>query len=111
MLRYNGLRTPMTKSTLSQVLAAFENNRGPLTMNQIARDLDISRARLEGMIQYWVRKGKLQETASYSDCGSCGRGEGDCPFTLELPPSYELVDENSLTIPLSAIGASCSHKQ
>jgi hypothetical protein len=101
----------MTKSTLSQVLTAFEDNRGPLTMNQIAGSLDISIARLEGMIQYWVRKGKLRETILLSDCGTCGRGPGDCPFTIELPRTYELVTEDSLTIPLTPVGSSCSHKQ
>ena len=101
----------MSKSTLSQVLDAFEESKGPLTMSQIARDLHVSPARLEGMIQYWVRKGKLQETVAYSDCGTCGRGEGDCPFVIELPRSYELVTENSITIPLTTIDASCSHHE
>ena len=101
----------MTKSTLSQVLTAFENNHGPLTMNQIAHNLGLSQARLEGMIQYWVRKGKLREAISYTDCGTCGRGEGDCPFVIELPRSYELVTENSITIPLTTIDASCSHHE
>ena len=96
----------MSKSTLSQVLTAFENNRGPLTMNQIAHNLGISQARLEGMIQYWVRKGKLRQAQTVTDCGTCGRGEGDCPFTIELPRTYELVTEDTLTIPLSAAGAS-----
>ena len=31
----------MSKSTLSQVLAAFEENAGPVTLSQIARDLDV----------------------------------------------------------------------
>lgn len=101
----------MSKSTLSQVLTAFEGSQGPLTMKQIAGDLGISQARLEGMIQYWVRKGKLREAISYTDCGTCGRGPGDCPFTLELPRTYELVTEDSLPIPLSSASASCSHKQ
>lgn len=101
----------MTKSTLSQVLAAFEDNSGPLTMNQIALNLGLSQARLEGMIQYWVRKGKLREAVNLTDCGTCGRGPGDCPFTMELPRTYELVTEDSLTIPLSAAGAACGHKQ
>jgi response regulator of citrate/malate metabolism len=100
----------MTKSTLSQVLDAFDNTRDPLTLNQIAGSLGISQARLEGMIQYWVRKGKLREAISYSDCGTCGRGE-NCPYTIELPRTYELVTEDSLTIPLSAAGAACNHKQ
>jgi hypothetical protein len=99
----------VSKSTLSQVLAAFEENVGPVTLSQIARDLDVSQGRLEGMIQYWVRKGKLRETRPFTDCGTCGRGEG-CPFVVELPRSYELAGEDDLTIPLAAPGATCSHK-
>ena len=64
----------MSRSTLSQVLNAFEQNRGPVTMAQIARQLDLSPARLEGMVQYWVRKGKLRQVNVYRDCGSCGQG-------------------------------------
>jgi hypothetical protein len=101
----------MTKSTLSQVLTAFEGNNGPQTMNQIAGRLGISQARLEGMIHYWVRKGKLREVINRTDCGTCGRGPGDCPFTLELPRTYERVAEDSRTIPLTAVGSSCSHRK
>ncbi|MFN2276252.1 MAG: FeoC-like transcriptional regulator [Candidatus Promineifilaceae bacterium] len=101
----------MSKSTLGQVLAAFEDNSKPMTLAQIARDLDVSAARLEGMIQYWVRKGRLREVVSFSDCGTCGRGPGDCPFTVELPRSYELVTEDSLTIPLTAAGGFCNHRE
>jgi hypothetical protein len=101
----------MTKSTLGQVLAAFEDNSKPKTLVQIARQLDVSPARLEGMIQYWVRKGRLREVLSFSDCGTCGRGPGDCPFTVELPRSYELVTEDSLTIPLISSGDFCKHHE
>jgi hypothetical protein len=101
----------MSKSTLSQVLAAFEDNSKPMTLAQIARELDVSAARLEGMIQYWVRKGKLREVVSFSDCGTCGRGPGDCPFTVELPRSYELVTDNGLTIPLPPVGTFCKHHE
>jgi hypothetical protein len=101
----------MRQSTLSQVLTAFEDNREPLTMKQIAGRLGISIPRLEGMIQYWVRKGKLRETINLSDCGTCGRGPGDCPFTVELPRTYELVTEESMSIPLTAVGSACGRKQ
>ncbi|MFN2134547.1 MAG: FeoC-like transcriptional regulator [Candidatus Promineifilaceae bacterium] len=101
----------MSKSTLSQVLAAFEENRGPVTLAQIARKLDLSQVRLEGMIQYWVRKGKLREIASFKECGSCGNGPESCPFVVELPRSYELVTADNLTISLSAAGASCNHRR
>lgn len=99
----------MSKSTLSQVLAAFEESTAPKTLTQIARDLDLSPARLEGMIQYWVRKGKLRETTSFADCGTCGRGE-NCPFVVELPRSYELAAEDARTIPLATIDLTCGHR-
>lgn len=101
----------MSKSTLSQVLAAFENSRGPITMAEIARELDLTPARLEGMIQYWVRKGKLRQASLLSECGSCSHGDGSCPFVIELPRSYELVNPERASIPLSSVNASCDHRR
>ncbi len=98
----------MSQSTLRQVLSAFENG-GVRSLSQLARDLDVSPARLEGMIQYWVRKGKIRETAAYTECGSCGHNDGTCPFVLEMPRHYELVGENSKSIPLHNIEVTCSH--
>lgn len=89
-----------TSSKLRQVLSIFENTDEPLRLPQIARDLDIPTERLDGMIQHWVRKGKLREVVNMTDCGSCGRN-GGCPFVLELPRSYELVREtDGVFIPL-----------
>ncbi len=99
----------MSKSTLGQVLDAFVNSRGPLTISQISRDLNVSQVQLEGMIQYWVRKGKLRESSSYSSCGTCGHSEDGCPFVLEMPHAYELVT-NGDRIPLNVIGVPCQHK-
>lgn len=80
-------------------------------MSQIARDLDVSPARLEGMLQYWVRKGKLRETVNNNECGACGSGDESCPYVVELPRGYELVTEDRFTIPLTTAGASCGHKK
>lgn len=98
----------MTQSTLRQVLTIFETTSTPLSLPQIARQLEVSPVQLEAMIQHWVRKGKIRENTVLTDCGSCGRGSG-CPFVLDLPRSYELVTDTTL-IPLNVVGLTCGHK-
>ena len=100
----------MSKSTLRQVLTTFEQG-GSRSLSQIARDLDVSPARLEGMIQYWVRKGKIRETVSYTECGTCGHDANSCPFVLEMPRHYELVRENDQHIALNTVDTTCRHCQ
>ena len=95
----------MSQSTLRQVLTVFENADGPLSLTRIAHELEVSVPRLEGMIRYWVRKGKLRESASPTNCGTCGSQEG-CPFVYDLPRSYELAS-GPQPIPLDGITISC----
>lgn len=97
----------MQPSTLRQVLTIFETATTPLSLPQVARDLDISVERLEGMLQYWVRKGKLRENAGAAKCESCGQ-KGACAFVMEMPHSYELASDT--IIPLYANGASCGNR-
>lgn len=78
---------------LRQVLHAFEDARETRTLAQLARELDIAPGMLEGLIAYWVRKGRLRESGSGPACNTCGRAEG-CPFVLKLPRSYELVTDD-----------------
>ncbi|MCB0047551.1 MAG: hypothetical protein H6642_01185 [Caldilineaceae bacterium] len=103
----------MAQSKLRQVLTLFEESNGSLSLPQMARRLDVSQSRLEEMIQYWVRKGKIRASVSLSDCGTCGHGDGGCPFTMELPKGYELAGSQDGTgfIPLQALGGSCAHKE
>jgi hypothetical protein len=97
----------MTQSTLRQVLTVFETADSPLSLSQIARDLDITPDRLEGMIQHWVRKGRIRHSRSLTECGSCGL-QGGCPFVMPMPRSYELVTAND-TIPRN-MGVTCDHQ-
>lgn len=80
----------MSQSTLRQVLTIFETAKKPLSLPQIARELDVSTARLEEMLQFWVRKGKLRVSGSATVCSTCGT-KGACPFVLTMPRTYELV--------------------
>ncbi|MCS6843133.1 MAG: FeoC-like transcriptional regulator [Caldilineales bacterium] len=97
----------MQQSTLRQVLTIFETATAPLSLSQVARELGISVERLESMVQYWVRKGKLKESVVSTECGSCGQ-KGSCAFVVEMPHTYELADDN--LIPLYPHGAACCHK-
>jgi hypothetical protein len=75
---------------LRQVLNAFEAADQPCTLGQLARELDVSPGVLDGMIQHWVRRGKLRPTHGASACNTCG-GATECPFIMQMPPTYELV--------------------
>ncbi|MCC6905606.1 MAG: hypothetical protein IT326_07155 [Anaerolineae bacterium] len=88
----------MATSTLRKVLAAFEDMEGPATLADVARRLAVSPAQLDGMLEYWVRKGRLRASSSTeSACASCGIS-GHCPFARPLPRRYELVEAGA-TIP------------
>ncbi len=90
----------MTTVLLRQVLQIFETAAGPLTLAEVARLLDIEEGILEGMLEYWVRKGRLRKVTPYSRiCSVCGEAK-TCPFLLNLPARYELItdDEPDLSI-------------
>jgi hypothetical protein len=80
----------MANTKLSALLKQIEESSGVISLPNLARDLEVSRARLEGMVEYWIRNGKIRVSATLSDCGSCGILD-NCPFALEMPRTYELV--------------------
>ena len=68
---------------LWQVLHAVEAAHTPLDLNELSRRLDVDRSVLDGIIQFWVRKGRLVEDAAAGEvsgvaCASHGCG-GSCP--------------------------------
>ena len=81
----------MSITPLRQVLNYFENSRGGISINTIAREMKISPGQVGSMVEFWVRKGKIRPTP-VQDCGSCG-ANGNCPFVVEVPLSFELVSE------------------
>ena len=64
---------------LRQVLQELESAPGPVNINELSQKLGIEQSALEGMIQFWVRKGRLKtgsqtatEMAELCTTGSCG---------------------------------------
>lgn len=85
---------------LFELLRLIETAAGPVTLADLQRQLDVDPGTLEGMIAFWVRKGRLNlagradavcaascAEASCS-CGNCSGMDG-CPFIARLPKIYE----------------------
>ena len=82
----------MKTSKLSNLLTKIEESSGAFSIQALARELDLTPERVESMLEYWVRKGKIESSTNLTECGSCS-AQGDCPFILEMPKTYELVIE------------------
>jgi len=79
---------------LRQLLQLIEAAEGPVSLTDLSRQLDVAPATLDGMLQHWVRKGRLVVSdrsvkACAGGCGSCS-GAVDCPFIVRLPVAYRL---------------------
>lgn len=96
-------------SQLREVLNRFTDQNAPVSLNHMARDMGLEPGVLHGMIDYWVRKGKLREisTGTGENCTTCGI-KSACPFVVALPRYYELVvDPGTPPEPSCACGGSC----
>jgi hypothetical protein len=99
---------------LHEVLRLIETAGGPLTVAELSRRLGIAPGALEGMLEFWARKGRLVVDggtaaacsgscmAGASGCGGCS-GAAGCPFMARLPRSYSVAPPADLAIPI-AIG-------
>jgi len=85
---------------LHQVLQEIEAAQGAVNLNELSRKLGVERGALVGMIQYWVRKGRLKDdsqaeeiplnSCASSACGHSCPGPQGCPFVMQLPRTYTL---------------------
>ncbi|GAB4477992.1 MAG: hypothetical protein Kow00124_21870 [Anaerolineae bacterium] len=90
---------------LRRVLTALEEAQGPVSLAALSRQLEVEPSALEGMIDFWVRKGRLRLTGatvcSSAGCGACP-AEGSavhCPALLVAPRRYEVIPEAGPTPP------------
>lgn len=81
-------------SQLREVLNRFADQSAPVSIHRMAQDMGIEPNILSGMIDYWVRKGKLREVSGVGEtCHTCGI-KGACPYVITLPRSYELAGDD-----------------
>ncbi len=85
---------------LQQVLNEIKAANGVINLNDLAKKLGIDRSALDGMIQFWVRKGRLKEDDINSEmpdactstaCSSSCSGPKECPFVMTMPRTYSLA--------------------
>ena len=84
---------------LKAVLAAIEAAAGPITVRALSVELGIELSALQGMIAYWVQKGKLQTdsngpaispTCTVSSCSASCSGTESCHFVAKMPRTYTI---------------------
>ena len=93
---------------LHRVLQEIRQTSGPVTLTQLGRKLDIDPEALQGIITFWVRKGRLKdddaemETAvtCASSCGSSCAGMSACDFVAKMPqtwsvPLHDIIADSS----------------
>ena len=80
---------------LNQLLHEFETAAEPVNLNDLARRLSVEQSALEGMIQFWVRKGRISDskTGVKVSCAASCPGADSCPFTAKLPRQFTLNEE------------------
>ncbi len=88
---------------LYQVLEEIEQAHGPVLVSELGRKLDIDQAALLGMIEFWVRKGRLRdddavvETGIACAGGGCGdscSGMAECAFVAKMPKTYSIAKQD-----------------
>ena len=84
---------------LYQLLHEIKSARGTITFHQLAAQLQVEESALHGMIDFWVRKGRLrgdevQPADALPVCvgAGCSRcpGAAQCPFVMKMPVSVSL---------------------
>lgn len=82
---------------LRQVLEEIETAQDPITIGELSHNLNIEPNALEGMLQFWVRKGRIQDDDASASCddaiGGCSKscsGTADCTFIAKMPKTYSI---------------------
>jgi hypothetical protein len=85
---------------LQQVLQEVKAAGGTVNLNELARKLNVERSALDGMIQFWIRKGRIQDNdlgearpfqaCSTGSCTSSCHGPSGCPFVMTPPRSFSI---------------------
>ncbi len=85
---------------LQQILRELEATQGLVSLSDLARKLDVERSVLEGMLEFWVRKGRLkddaQEAKAINSICSGAICSGSCPTSQKC----HIVTKGSRTFSL-----------
>ena len=81
---------------LKLVLESIEGTIGPVHVAELSQRLGIERSALEGMIAYWVQKGRLIDddgmacSPAAGHCSTSCTGAANCAFVAKMPKTYSI---------------------
>jgi len=70
---------------LGRVLRELQNDKGTLRLEDLARRMEMEPSALKGLIDFWVRKGRLTLAADE------GGNSAACAGACALPPSAPII--------------------
>jgi hypothetical protein len=92
---------------LYQVIEEIEQAQGPVLLKDLSQKLNIDPGVLMGMIEFWLRKGRLRDDDTVAaagiacaggGCGSHCSGLTECAFVAKMPKTYSIA-KRSLSSP------------
>ena len=85
---------------LNLVLQEIAKSVAPVSLAALSQKLGVEPGALEGMLTYWVRKGRIKAddpmaTAGAKCTGCCSncKGAASCPFVARMPLAFSLRSE------------------
>ncbi len=85
---------------INQVLQEMKMCKEPFSVRALSEKLNIEQSALEGVLLYWVRKGRLQESSNHevnkeagTVCVNCKKtcpGADQCSFVAKMPKMYSV---------------------
>lgn len=86
---------------LNQILREMESAQGTVRLDELAARLNMETGALEGMIAFWVQKGRMQLADDGQAAAICGDACGDgcpaasaCPLVGKIPKMYSVSRKN-----------------
>lgn len=75
---------------LDEIVREIEKSKGPITVKELARRLDIEESALQGMLEFLERKGRLSVYRPGEECEGCGVVScASCVFAAACPRNEE----------------------
>jgi len=89
---------------LNQVLQEIRSTQSALNLGDLSHKLGVERSALDGMIQFWVRKGRLIDddaaetqagvVCSIGSCGASCMGAFNCAFIAKMTRTYSISPDD-----------------
>ena len=70
---------------LNKVLQEIQAAQGTIRLNEMAARIGVDASALEGMIAFWVSKGKLKPVSMETDVSCAAPCAGECPGVAQCP--------------------------